>query len=364
MDGPSYFFVGRFRKAMQSVNILTTGSDCWNPGDTLVKSGAMALLNAHFAPRHINWHFFDFSGPRQPSGAMREDLNKVFIQDWDKLAPRLDYIVVPGLMVGRELHDFYQRVKFHNVGHKLVAIGGMNESQYCAEWAARSPMKEMLKQAKLIIGRTEEYPESMRRDGINYKCLPCPSIFGDEEPSGYYENRMETMGRRPAQVCFSIQLPHLHPLAVVNHSIDPESSSAAIEAAHIVKRSGDNILLTAHHKSEFYHFHGSDNLYFSSHGQGLYLAYWAADFVVSTRLHACLWAHALGKPSLCLGASLRHVKALAKFPLVDVAREPCQVIEWVNKFKDPKNYASRHFQILEFNAKIFGQYSEALRILE
>lgn len=338
------------------INILISGSNYWNPGDDIVREGVMALLRASVFPRDINWHFFNFAAPVASVGPCGEIPNTVEIRDINRLAPRIDLVVIPGLAFGRELAQFQMKLLECGLGPKTIFLGGMNENDYAAKWAAHSSTRRLLKQAKLVIGRTTKYPATLRTDGIGYKVLPCPSILCDF-PS-------EEVREGGIRFAYSIQLPQGSPFGVVNHTVVNEAHTVALQSLRetIKKHSVD---LICHHKSEFSYWseifkdEAKVRVLFSSWFQDLWAYYKACDVVVSTRLHAVLWARALGKPGIVVNDSNRHQGALEHFPGTSFSLRAIDVAQFVSNI-NRKSIEEFSGKCAEHRNKVFEAYMKEL----
>lgn len=344
-------------------NVLITGSDYWNPGDSVVREGCMALLRAAYFPRPVNWHFFDFSRPHNAVGPCGEVANVVELPEIRSLAPHIDLVVIPGLAFGRELSTFQQEILNQGLGPKTVFIGGMNENPYADEWAAKTHVRRLLKQAKLVIGRTQAHPETMRRDGVAYKCLACPSLLSDSP-------RPRPCLAESPRLAVSIQLPHGSNGAVVNHSTGAAAHDAARSALETVCKDfgpDTEVRLVCHHKSEFRfwapHFAGHKHVrvYWSSWFQDLWAAYSECEAVFSTRLHSVLWCRAMGIPGIVINGTPRHQEALREIPgTPSTLSSVTGVVQFLRHLQDPVAFQEIQDSFRDHRDRLWSEYFNLL----
>lgn len=337
------------------INILITGSNYWNCGDDIVREGAMALFRAALHPREINWHFHNFIVPEASIGQCGEIPNTVSIRDLKMLAAHIDLVVIPGLGFGRELHTFQAKLLEVGLGPKTIFIGGMNENAYAAQWASNGTTRHLLKTAKLVIGRTKKHPATMDNDGIAYKVLPCPSILCD------FPTKEPREG--PLRIAMSIQLSKGTPGGVINHVTSQDAYVVGLRALKDAIKTTE-VDLICHHKSEFLHWslyfktEPKVNVIFSSWYQDLWHHYRQADVVVSTRLHAVLWARAMGKPGLVLNNSDRHIHALEQFPGTECTLKQNDVTNFIGQGR--KNVAEFLAKASQHQQQAWEDYIEAI----
>jgi hypothetical protein len=233
----------------------------------------------------------------------------------------------------------------------------MNENDYAAQWAAYSSTRRLLKQARLVIGRTTKQPPTLRTDGIFYKTLPCPSILCD------YHRPEEREG--DLRIAYSIQLPTGTPGGVVNHTTSHDAHSVALQSLRdtIKVREVD---LICHHKSEFIFWRSffkdepRVRVLQSSWFQDVWQYYRACDAVVSTRLHAVLWMRAMGKPGIVVNNSERHQAALEHFPGTKFTLRGLEIAQFVGNLNgaDMDKFAE---EVTQHRHRVFEQYMEEIK---
>jgi hypothetical protein len=354
---------------MKPINILITGSNYWNIGDDIVREGVMAIFRGLVNPRPINWWFYNFAAAQNASGSCGEVLNTVALHDLPHLLPLLDLVIFPGLAVGREIFELQAQIQARGLGHKCFFIGGMNENNYAAEWAGKAPVRRLLKEAAVVIGRTVKHPHTLDTDGVPYQVLPCPSILSCHPVEGH------VMHDTP-RLSMSIQLPQGHPLAVVNHATSKDAYQAAMAILE-GQRARRPVDLVCHHKSEFFYFQQllkgqpNVNVIMSSWFQDVWAHYtYHADFVVSTRLHAVLLARALGRPGIVVNNSPRHLEALRLFqpdtqatlrPDTQATLRVDQIGNFIREVDtNPGWVQSWQAGVLDHQGKVWRDYSNAI----
>lgn len=343
--------------------ILITGSTFWNSGDDLVRHGAMNIIRGAVALKYgvkerCSFFVHSFSHPGNTHSPLHEDLNLVYPWEVAGYARKCDLIVVPGLAVGKELLMFFDQIRAAKCEHKLIFIGGMNENDYCEEHASYPEMVEVFKRARVVIGRTEKHPASMDNCPGGYHCLPCPSIMGNAIPGDNYPSPP----RGP--VLFSIQLPHEHPQAVVNHST---GAGAALLTQDVMQawetESGANdIRLVAHHKSEALVKFGV-NVYpeFYSETEFLNEIYKQCRAVVSTRLHAVLRAESMGTPALLINDTARHTHAMEQYPHIKTTVNKQEALSWLRTTSDLSGTMARQRVMLKHRWIMVNKYLDILK---
>lgn len=345
---------------MRVINILFTGSDRWNVGDDLVRSGVMALIHAALPTDvYLNLFLYDFTGPSQPTSVLKEDKNVVYAVDLPRMLPLMDLVVVPGLMVGYELRPLYEALKATKQAHKLVCIGGMNENEYCKGHCEQSPAKDCLKEARLVIGRTKQHPAVLDDLGVEYHALPCPSIFGWEAAASDTGQMSQIWF-----LAFSIQLAIGSPDAVPNHCTGRQAHFAAAEMLELANKSGLSPYLVAHHKSEWIQhsvkFPRMPVIFHSDWANTLSV-YGHANAIVTTRLHAGLLGVAMGIPALIVNSTERHQHALRFFPMVPVGYTLEDYTLFIDVYNSPAAREDYRERCKHFRAETFSCYMELLR---
>lgn len=316
----------------------------------------MTVLRALAFPRTINWWFYNFASP-EGKGRCGEIPNTIELSDIHPLRGDIDLVVVPGLMVGEELAGFHAQVLVSGLGPKTIFVGGMNENQYCAHWAGQFIERKLLKEARLVIGRTKKHPVTLDEDKVPYHVLPCPSILCDAPR----RDKSDFSGR----VAFSVQLPHDMIGSVINHSTSWEAHEAMVRAVELVSACpAVTPTIICHHKSEYLFcrkkFPGIP-IVFSSWFQDLWAAYSYCAQVISTRLHSVLWGAAMGAPGIVVNDSERHLGAIEQFPFIPYSLEPGEIACWQKRTDTVQSYCDFFQNVLAFRDSVFRQYFNLLK---
>lgn len=335
------------------MNVLITGSTFWNPGDDVVRRGVKRLVRLASPDKDVNFFLHSFSHPNNVRTPCREQLNLVYQDEVGRMARAADIIVVPGLAVGEELSDFFRAVWDADCEGKLIFVGGMNENGYCAKHCGMGVMPELLKRARIVIGRTEKSPWQMGASKLGYHCLPCPSVCSEEV-------EFRTNVGQPR--LYSIQVPDDYVHAVVNHST---GRGPATETLTAFKQERHDARMVCHHKSEFdywrHYFGVVFKPQFQSELDDLRHVYLNSSGVVSTRLHAVLWAEAMGIPAVLVNDTDRHNHAVAEIPFVQRAHTAAEIAECSRKFDSLDWRNDHHVSVKQFVLNTEHAYINLLR---
>lgn len=295
----------------EPVNIVISGTTMWNPGDDFVRDGVIAVLRRVIAPRPLNLFFYNFSADIQPPyGALGGIGNTVSAGDLERLGVAVDAVVIAGLSAGHEIKELYRWVLDAGLSDRVVMIGAGYENSYVEEHCKSEPESTVFRNARLITGRTERVPEFIASLGTAYSNIACPSLLS------VAECKMPPRGHSVRSIGFSVQLPHED--GVVNQATDAEAADLAIRTMLELAERGYDITLIAHHKSEYLAFAPrflgtSIKVRFQSFPGDLHDVYRDLDAVITTRLHAGLYANAHGLPALIINDTPRHTHALTHF---------------------------------------------------
>lgn len=293
-------------------HIVITGTSFWNPGDDFVRDGVIRILRSLFPGEVVNLHFYNFNADYFPKEKFSGISNEVSSEDLDKLAPFVDAVVVAGLSAGHEINDLYQWVIRNDLQDRMYLIGAGYENDYVEKHVDLEPAATIFRNARVITGRTKKTPAFMQN--LPYHHINCPAILSVENV------KQVTAGKAIERVGFSIQLPHEQ--GVVNHACAQAMYDLAIELmAELAPQC--QIEVVAHHKSEYFYFldlfkqHNIDlPVVFSSFYQDLHDIYPRYDLVVTTRLHAALFANGFGIPAIIINDTDRHTHCMKGFPHV------------------------------------------------
>jgi len=288
------------------LSVVISGTTMWNPGDDFVRAGVVAALRHTLAPRPINFFFYNFSANvLPPYGQTGTRGNDIAAGDLERLG---DLVVIAGLSAGREIKPLYQWIIDAGLTDRVVMVGAGYENDYVDTHCRVDPEATIFRSAKLIIGRTATAPEFIRSLGVPYHHLPCPAPLS----VSHAEMREVPRGRRARRVGFSIQLPHQD--GIVNQATGAEVARLAFDALESLDGRCERVLI-AHHKTEYleyiHRFRGTDvEVVFQSFWQDLGSIYRGLDVMITTRLHAALYANAHGIPALIINDTDRHTHAL------------------------------------------------------
>ncbi|MHC4644170.1 MAG: glycosyltransferase [Planctomycetota bacterium] len=291
-------------------NIVISGTNFWNPGDDFVRDGIIRILRRLFKEYALNFLFYNFNQDFYPQSKFSGVHNMAAAGDLNKYGEFVDAVVVAGLSAGKEIKDLYNWVIENRLLDRVFLIGAGYANPYVDKNISQEPEATVFRNARIITGRTEKKPGFITQLGLPYYHINCPAMLSVEQTKAVPAGKgVETIG-------FSIQLPHR--VGVVNHSCD---ASMYKLAAHTLLELSPKykVEIIAHHKEEYFHFlnlfKGHDiPVFFSSFYQDLFEVYRRYDLVVSTRLHACIYANSHGIPAVIINDTDRHTHCAEGFP--------------------------------------------------
>jgi FkbM family methyltransferase len=293
-------------------HIVISGTSFWNPGDDFVRDGVVRVLQAVFPGEQLNFLFYNFNADFLPHSRLRGIANQVSAGDLEQLRDHVDAVVIAGLSAGEEIKDLYRWVIASGLLDRVFLIGAGYESGYAAQHVAEEPEATIFRHARVVIGRTPRVAPFIEQSRIPYHHLNCPAILSVERVKEIPADR------RIGKIGFSLQLPH--EIGVVNHACDESMYRLGLELLTGLARHLP-VEFLAHHKSEYFHFlelfrkQGIDiPVLFSSFYRDLFAIYPRYDLVVTTRLHASLFANGFGIPGIILNDTDRHTQTLEGFP--------------------------------------------------
>ncbi|MEY2407994.1 MAG: hypothetical protein QOF48_664, partial [Verrucomicrobiota bacterium] len=291
-------------------HIVISGTNFWNPGDDFVRDGVIRILRNVFPGTALNFLFYNFNADFFPQDKFAGIGNFVSRGDLDRYRDSIDAVVIAGLSAGDEIKDLYRWILSNGLEERVWLIGAGYENNYVAEHIGQEPEASIFKKARLVIGRTAKTPGFLSSLGTPYQHLNCPAILSVPDVKSIPPRRkIERIG-------FSIQLPHDEGL--LNHSCARQQYELAVSLLQeLSQRFAVEVI--AHHKTEYYHFlellKGRDiPVLFSSFYQDLSGFYRELDLVVTTRLHASLFANGHGIPGIIINDTDRHTHTLDGFP--------------------------------------------------
>ncbi len=291
-------------------HIVISGTNYWNPGDDFVRDGVIRVLHGLFPGTPLNFLFYNFNPEFHPQDKFAGIGNFVSKGDLDQYRDSIDHIVIAGLSAGDEIKDLYRWIISNGLEDRVFLIGAGYENNYVAGHVLQEPEATIFRKARIVIGRTEKTPAFVRQTGVRYVHLNCPAILSVPEVKSV------PPGKRIERIGFSIQLPH--EIGIVNQACAATHYELAVAILRDLSRSYE-VEVVAHHKSEYFHFlrllrHARIPVIFSSFYQDLHGIYPRYDLVITTRLHASLFANGHGIPGIIINDTDRHTHTLKGFP--------------------------------------------------
>ncbi|MDR3627553.1 MAG: polysaccharide pyruvyl transferase family protein, partial [Ignavibacteriaceae bacterium] len=338
-------------------NIVISGTNFWNPGDDFVRDGVIRILKNLFPGTQLNFLFYNFNQDFFPQNKFSGIHNMVSAGDLNAYKDFIDAVVIAGLSAGTEIKDLYNWVIENQLTDRVYLIGAGYENDYVDSHIKEEPELTIFKNAKIITGRTNKRPQLINDLGLSYKYINCPAILSVNNVKSIPEDK------KIEKIAFSIQLPH--GTGVPNHSC-----SASMYEMSIVLLSElfgkYEIELIAHHKSEYFHFlnlfkqfNVPIKIIFSSFYQDLFDTYPQYDLVITTRLHASLFANGFGIPGIIINDTDRHTHCLEGFKHSHWVNTKEKFYEVFDKIKE-KNLSETALEINEFKNRLLAKYIETL----
>ena len=291
-------------------NIVISGTSFWNPGDDFVRDGVVHVLRRALPGEALNFLFYNFNPEFSPQSKFQGIGNFAARGDLERYRDFVDAVVIAGLSAGNEIKDLYRWIIDNGLQDRVYLIGAGYENSYVAQHISQEPEATIFAKARVIIGRTAKRPDCFSAQGLRYIHLNCPALLSvphvKEVPKG---KRIERIG-------FSIQLPE--ETGLVNQSCPASQAKLAREI--LLELSGKySVEVIAHHKTEYFHFLNALRgceipVLFSSFYEDLHDIYRRCDLVVTTRLHASLFANGHGIPGIIINDTDRHTHTLEGFP--------------------------------------------------
>ncbi|MGA1824018.1 MAG: glycosyltransferase family 9 protein [bacterium] len=293
-------------------NIVISGTNFWNPGDDFVRCGVIRILHELFKGDQLNFLFYNFNADFFPLNKFAGISNLAAKGDLDKYRDHIDAIVIAGLSAGNEIKDLYNWVLANKLEDRVYLIGAGYENNYVDTFIRTEPELTIFKNAKVITGRTRKTPDLIHTMNLPYYHVNCPAILSVRNVKKIPpEKKIERIG-------FSIQLPP--DIGISNHSCSEPMYALAIDILTSLMKDYE-VEVIAHHKYEYFHFLdfiNSHNLsipvLFSSFFEDLFDMYPRYDCMITTRLHASLFANGHGIPGIILNNTDRHTHCLEQFP--------------------------------------------------
>lgn len=290
-------------------NIVISGTNFWNPGDDFVRDGVIRVLREVFPGELLNFLFYNFNADFFPQNKFAGIANQLAQGDLEKYRGSVDAVVIAGLSAGDEIKDLYRWIVASGLADKVYLIGAGYENDYVARFIGQEPEATIFRKARVVTGRTAKTPAFVRAAGIPYHHINCPAILSVPQVKPI------PAGKPIERIGFSIQLPHDQGLH--NHTCDRQQYELALSVLRDLAREYA-VEVVAHHKTEYFHFLNllrEENIpvIFSSFYQDLHQIYPRYDLVITTRLHASLFANGHGIPGIILNDTDRHTHTLEGF---------------------------------------------------
>ncbi len=291
-------------------NIVISGTNYWNPGDDFVRDGVITILRRLFDGAPLNFLFYNFNADFFPQHKFSGISNFISEGDLESYGDSVDAIVLAGLSAGDEMKDLYQWILANGLEDRVILIGASYENDYVAHYIREEPEATIFKHARIVIGRTVKAPSFLREAGIPYTRINCPAILSVPKV------KTPPPGKRIERIGFSIQLPHGE--GAPNHTCAASHYDFSVAVLRNLSKKYQ-VEVIAHHKSEYFHFlkelrAEGISVIFSSFYQDLFEIYPRYDLVITTRLHASLFANGHGIPGIIINDTDRHTHTLEGFP--------------------------------------------------
>jgi len=337
-------------------NIVISGTNFWNPGDDFVREGVMRVIRKVFGSRPLNFLFYNFNPDFYQHHELFAGSNILSQDDLGQYHDVVDAVVVVGVSAGHEVKPLYRWILANHLESKVYLISGHYESRYCEDHIAEEPEATIFRHARVIIGRTKKYPEFIRSAGKEYHYVNCPALLSVSEV------KTVPPGRQIERIGFSIQLPRLLG-GLVNQFCGENPYQLAVTALRNLA-ARYRVEVVAHHKSEYFHFlkllEGTGiPVLFSSFYSDFFEIYRRYDLVITTRLHASLFANGHGIPGIIINDTDRHTHTLEGFlhsPWVNTVEAfEAALVRWE---KADLAVIARESQ--EFKSKLLAQYVQIL----
>lgn len=296
--------------SIQVKNIVISGTNMWNPGDDFVRDGVIRILRRLFAGFQLNFLFYNFNQDFFPQSKFSGIANTASKGDLDRYRDSIDAIVIAGLSAGNEIKDLYNWVIQNRLHDRVYLIGAGYENAYVERYISEEPEATIFKNARIIIGRTAKTPRFIPELNLPYHHINCPAILS--VPAVKHIAPGKTISR----IGFSLQLPHEQ--GIPNQSCSKNMYDLGMQILLSLK-TGYELEVIAHHKSEYFHFinllkEHNIPVIFSSFYHDLFNVYPRYDLLVTTRLHASLFANGFGIPGIIINDTDRHTHCLEGFP--------------------------------------------------
>ena len=338
-------------------NIVISGTNFWNPGDDFVRDGVIKILKTIFPDTQLNFLFYNFNQDFFPQSKFTGIHNMAANGDLNLYKDFIDAVVIAGLSAGTEIKDLYNWVIENQLTDRVYLIGAGYENEYVDKFIKEEPELTIFKNAKIITGRTYKRPQLINDLKLPYHHLNCPAILSVDQV------KLIPRDKKIEKIAFSIQLPH--GIGVPNHSCSPEMYEMSIVL--LTKLYGKyEIEVIAHHKSEYFHFLNlfrqfniPVKVFFSSFYQDLFNIYPRYDLIITTRLHASLFANGFGIPGIIINDTDRHTHCLDGFHhshWVNTQQKFWEIFKQINE----DSLFNITEELKQFKNNLLGKYASVL----
>lgn len=297
---------------MNTRNFIISGTNFWNPGDDIVRDGVIRILKKIFPDDFLNFLFYNFNADFFPLDKFSGIHNMLSRSDLKNCREFIDGIIIAGLSAGLEIKDLYNWIIENRLTDRVYLIGAGYENDYVAHYINEEPEKTIFQNARIIVGRTKKKPSLMDELNLSYFHLNCPSILSVKNVKTISNEQ------KIKSIVFSIQLPQ-ELGGITNHTCALPMYELSIELLKELQKNFQ-VDIIAHHKSEYFHFlkfvkenNYPVNVIFSSFYQDLFDVYPDYDLMITTRLHASLFANGFGIPGIIINDTDRHTHCLDGF---------------------------------------------------
>jgi ADP-heptose:LPS heptosyltransferase/glycosyltransferase involved in cell wall biosynthesis len=338
-------------------NIVISGTNFWNPGDDFVRDGVIRILRKLFPEHTLNFLFYNFNQDFFPHRKFSGIHNMLAQGDLEKCTDFIDAVVIAGLSAGEEIKDLYRWIIENKLDDRVYLISAGYENSYVDKHIYQEPELTIFKNAKVITGRTAKKPRIIDELNLPYFHINCPAILSVEN------TKIIPPDKKIEKIAFSIQLSH--EIGISNQSCHHSMYELGYEIFSQLYGNYD-IDFIAHHKSEYFHhlnifqtYNLSIPVIFSSFYQDLFEIYKNYDLIITTRLHASLFANGFGIPGIIINDTDRHTHTLDGFPHSVWINSIQKFTDEFNRFKE-KDLSKISIESELFKENLMNKYIEVL----
>jgi len=337
-------------------NLVISGTNFWNPGDDFVRDGIIRILREVFGGAPLNFLFYNFNADFFPQSKFSGIADFLSEGDLDKYRDDIDAIIIAGLPAGDELKDLYYWILANGLEGRVCVLGAGYENSYIAHHIAGEPEATVFRNARIVTGRTARTPEFIRAKRIQYHHIHCPAILSVPTVKEILP------GKKIERIGFSIQLPQGE--GISNHACAAELYDLSVQILRELSVQHP-VEVVAHHKTEYFHFLNllrGENIpvVFSSFYRDLFELYPRYDLMITTRLHAGLFANGHGIPGIIINDTDRHTHTLEGFPHSVWVNNRAQFDRALARWREA-DLAAIAREAEEFKQRLLARYLGVLR---